>query len=106
VAEVTGANTIRVPTLRSLHYGVIIEVKFARKDGKSFSDLIQEVAADASTYLQDGSGYTSIIAFIWDDAARTEEHAELRQGLLRIRGVVDAIVLSRPQKMDRSLAIA
>jgi hypothetical protein len=92
---------LAIPSLR-----VIIEVKFARKDGKSFSDLIQEVAADASTYLQDGSGYTSIIAFIWDDAARTEEHAELRQGLLRIRGVVDAIVLSRPQKMDRSLAIA
>lgn len=92
---------LAIPSLR-----VIIEVKFARKDGKSFSDLIQEVAADASTYLQDGSGYTSIIAFIWDDAARTEEHAELRQGLLRIRGVVDAIVLSRPQKMDRSLPVA
>jgi hypothetical protein len=83
---------------------VIIEVKFARGDGKSFSHLIQEVAADASTYLQEGSGYTRIIAFIWDDAARTEEHAELRQGLLRIRGVVDAVVLPRPQKMDRTLA--
>ena len=69
-------------------------------------DLIQEVAADASTYLQDGSGYTSILAFVWDDAARTEEHAELRQGLLRIRGVVDAIVLPRPLKMDRSLPVA
>ncbi len=88
---------LAIPSLRA-----IIEVKFARKDGKSFSELIQEVAADASTYLQDGSGYASIIAFIWDDAARTEEHAELRQGLLRIRGVVDAVVLSRPQKMDRS----
>lgn len=88
---------LAIPSLRT-----IIEVKFARKDGKSFSELIQEVAADASTYLQDGSGYASIIAFIWDDAARTEEHAELRQGLLRVRGVVDAIVLSRPQKMDRS----
>lgn len=88
---------LAIPSLR-----VIIEVKFARKDGKSFSDLIQEVAADASTYLQDGSGYASIIAFVWDDAARTEEHAELRQGLLRVRGVVDAVVLSRPQKMDRS----
>jgi len=92
---------LAIPSLRA-----IIEVKFARKDGKSFSELIQEVAADASTYLQDGSGYASIIAFIWDDAARTEEHAELRQGLLRVRGVVDAIVLSRPQKMDRSTPAA
>lgn len=92
---------LAIPSLR-----VIIEVKFARKEGKSFRDLIQEVAADASTYLQDGSGYTSIIAFVWDDAARTEEHAELRQGLLRLRGIADAIILSRPKKMDRTLAVS
>ena len=85
--------------------GVIIEVKFARKGGKPFSDLIQEVAADASTYLQDGSGYASIVAFVWDDGARTEEHAELRQGLLRIRGVVDTVILPRPAKMGRTLSV-
>lgn len=84
---------------------LIIEVKFARKDGKSFSDLIQEVAADASTYLTHGSGYTTLIAFIWDDAARTEEHSELRQGLMRIRGMVDAIVVPRPARMDRSIRV-
>ncbi len=92
---------LAIPSLK-----VIIEVKFARKEGKSFSDLIQEVAADASTYLQEGSGYERVIAFIWDDAARTEEHAELSQGLLRIRGVADAVVLSRPSKMDRSQPIS
>ncbi|EMD9441692.1 hypothetical protein VXE32_005748 [Burkholderia cepacia] len=92
---------LAIPSLR-----VIIEVKFARKGGKSFSDLIQEVAADASTYLQEGSGYTEIIAFVWDDGARTEEHAEFRQGLMRIRGVTDAIILPRPQKMDRAIPIA
>jgi hypothetical protein len=82
--------------------GLIVEVKFARKGGKSvFSEIIQGVAADASTYLQAGSGYTSVIAFVWDDAARTEEHAELRQGLMRLRGVADAIILSRPAKMVR-----
>jgi hypothetical protein len=90
---------LAIPSLR-----VIIEVKFARENGK-FSDIIQEVAADASTYLQNGSGYTSMVAFVWDDAARTEEHAELRQGLVRIRGVSDAIVLPRPRKMDRSLPV-
>lgn len=88
---------LAIPSLRA-----ILGVKLARKDGKSFSELIQEVAADASTYLQDGGGYASIIAFIRDDAARTEERAELRQGLLRVCGVIDAIVLSRPQKMNRS----
>ena len=83
--------------------GVIIEVKFLRKGGKSvFSTVIQEVAADASTYLQEGSGYRHLVAFVWDDEARTEEHAELRKGLMQIRGVEDAIVLSRPSKMKRA----
>jgi REase_DpnII-MboI len=81
---------------------LIIEVKFLRSGKSSFSSVIQEVAADASTYLQVGSGYRHIIAFVWDDAARTEEHSELRQGLTRISGVRDAIVLSRPSKMVRN----
>lgn len=91
---------LAIPSLR-----LIVEVKFLRKGGKSvFSKCIEEVAADASTYLQDNSGYEQIVAFIWDDEARTEEHAELRKGLTRIRGVRDAIVLSRPSKMKRQLA--
>ena len=51
-----------------------------------------------------GSGYGHIVAFVWDDEARTEEHAELRRGLLQIRGVEDAIVVSRPSKMKRVVA--
>lgn len=82
---------------------LIIEVKYLRKGGKSvFVDVIKEVAADASTYLQKGSGYRHIVAFIWDDEARTEEHPELLQGLTRLRGVEDAIVISRPARMTRS----
>lgn len=82
---------------------LIVEVKFLRPGPKSvFSEVIQEVATDASTYLQEGSGYRHIIAFVWDDAARTEEHAELRQGLERIPGVHKAVVLPRPSKMVRS----
>jgi len=82
---------------------LIVEVKFLRKGGKAvFVDVIKEVAADAGTYLQKGSGYKHIVAFIWDDEARTEEHPELRQGLMRIPGVEDAIVLSRPARMNRS----
>ncbi len=82
---------------------LIIEVKFIRRATKSeLGSIIQEVAADASTYLQESSGYRYIIAFVWDDSASTEEHSELRQGLTRIRGVRDAIVMSRPSKMARA----
>jgi hypothetical protein len=88
---------LAIPSLK-----IIVEVKFMRSGGRSaFTNVVQEVAADASTYLQEGSGYQHVVVFVWDDAARTEEHAELRQGLMRIRGVRDAIVLPRPSKMDR-----
>jgi hypothetical protein len=80
---------------------LIVEVKFMRGGKAQFPKVIQEVAADAGTYLQEGSGYQHIVAFVWDDEARTEEHAELRDGLLRIRGVSDAIILPRAAKMRR-----
>jgi REase_DpnII-MboI len=82
---------------------LIIEVKFLREGTTSaLSKLIKEVAADASTYLQEGSNYRNIIAFVWDNSASTEQHAELRQGLIRIAGIHDAIILPRPAKMIRS----
>lgn len=88
---------LAIPSLQ-----LIIEVKFLRPSPRSLSNLIKEIAADAGTYLQTDSDYRSIIAFVWDDAARTEEHDELKQGLLKIKGVADAIVVSRPAKMRRS----
>lgn len=90
---------LAIPSLR-----VIVEVKFLRKGKSAFSKVIQEVAADASTYLQDGSGFDTLVAFVWDDEARTEEHEELRRGLMQIRGVADAVVVSRPSKMTRPSA--
>lgn len=91
---------LAIPSLR-----VVVEVKFLRKGKGAFSKVIQEVAADASTYLQDGSYFDTLVAFVWDDEARTEEHEELRRGLLQIRGVADAVVVSRPSKMSRTTAI-
>jgi hypothetical protein len=62
--------------------------------------------ADASTYLQEGSGCRNIIAFVWDDFASTKQHPELRQGVIRIAGVHDAIILPRPAKMIRGGELA
>lgn len=84
----------------SLH--LIVEAKFLRGGKNAFSQVIEEVAADASTYLQQGSPYRHIIVFVWDDIARTEEHAELRKGLLKINGIRGAVVVPRPAKMARS----
>jgi hypothetical protein len=86
--------------VRSL--ALIVEAKFLRSGKNAFSQVIEEVAADASTYLHQGSPYRHIVVFVWDDVARTEEHAELRKGLLKINGIRGAIVVPRPAKMVRS----
>lgn len=82
-----------IPSLK-----LVIEVKFVRAN-KAFREVIEEVAADASLYLTDSSIYTGIIAFVWDDSRRSEEHATLVRGLKQIKGVNDAIVISRPGSM-------
>jgi hypothetical protein len=40
-----------------------------------------------------------MIAFVWDDAARTEEHATLIQGLEQLERIAGVVVVSRPARM-------
>lgn len=78
--------------------GLVIEVKFwYRRD--SVSRLIEEVAADITLYLKSGGPYSSLIVAIWDDGARTEEHAALEQGLSKLDGVRAVIIVNRPSWM-------
>jgi hypothetical protein len=77
---------------------LIIEVKFLRQSDK-FTKVIDEVASDASLYLTEGSDYSGMIAFVWDDSRRVEEHALLKDGLRKVRGVLGAVIVSRPGMM-------
>jgi len=77
---------------------LIIEVKFIREKDP-MTKILDEVASDAGLYLAEGSDYTGIIAFVWDDSRRSEEHSLLKNGLRRIQGVLDAVVVSRPGAM-------
>lgn len=77
----------------------VIEVKFMRP-ATPFQNVIEEIAADASLYTTDPR-WTSIIPFVWDDARRMEEHQKLVAGLKQLPGVIGAVVVSRPGKMDR-----
>lgn len=79
--------------------GTVVEVKFMRP-GTRFQNVIEEIAADASLYGTDPR-WTSLIPFVWDDARRMEEHQKLVAGLKQLPGVVGAVVVSRPGKMDR-----
>src|SRR5208282_25921 len=79
-----------VPSLK-----LIVEVKFLRANDK-ITKIIDEIGSDASLYLKEGTDYSGIVAFIWDDSRRTEEHALLRNGLREIRGILDAVIVPRP----------
>jgi hypothetical protein len=80
----------------SLH--LVIEAKFMYKRTTPQA-LIEQIAADNSLYLQRGSQYRSILPVVWDDAARTEEHPMMIQGLKNLTGVSEVIILSRPAVM-------
>lgn len=84
-----------VPKLRTL-----IEVKYLRQDSSpARSKLIEEVAADASLYFAKTKEYDDIIAYVWDDAAQTDQHHEIKMGLEAIDRVVAAVIVPRPAKM-------
>jgi hypothetical protein len=84
-------------SIQSLH--TVVEVKFMRPT-TPFQNVIEEIAADASLYTTDHR-WTSIIPFVWDDARRIEEHQKLVAGLKQLPGVIGAVVVSRPGKMER-----
>jgi hypothetical protein len=78
---------------------LIIEVKFLR-EGDKVAKIIDEIASDASLFLKQGTDYSGIIPFVWDASRRSEEHALLRVALREIRGVLEAVIISRPGLMD------
>jgi hypothetical protein len=86
---------LAIPSLR-----LVVEVKFMRP-GKSFADILEELAADNTLYDADPR-WGVLIPFVWDDGRRTEQHATLVEGLLRMPMVQGAVVMSRPGKMERA----
>ena len=89
-------SDICIPSLRA-----IIEVKFWRREVSS-QEMIRQLAQDNSIYHVEGSAYDKLIAFIWDDARRSEQHDMLIQGLTALSEVVDAIIVPRPGIMSTS----
>jgi hypothetical protein len=85
---------IVLPSLR-----LIIEVKFWRSGVKS-ADMVRELAEDASLYLTPDAPYDLIVPLIWDEKARTEEHASLISGIKTMNGIFDVVVVSRPALMS------
>jgi hypothetical protein len=81
--------------------GTIVEVKFLRRD-IPMQRIIEEIAEDVGLYRTDRR-WTSLIPFVWDDSARTEEHAKLVAGLNKLDMVIGAVVVPRPGMMTASI---
>ena len=85
--------------------GTIIEVKFMRNAGSAACrKTTEEIAADRSLYLSPSTGYSKLIAFIWDECRQTEEYMTLKEGLEGMEGIEKVVILPRPSRMDRRIS--
>lgn len=81
-----------IPGLR-----LVVEIKFLREATQSSrAKVIEEIAADASMYRTENSGYETIVAVVWDATGSSNHHAEIEAGLRRLPGVADVVIISRP----------
>ncbi len=74
---------------------LVIEVKFWYRNG-SVKDLTEQVASDHSLYLRPDSPYRAMVAVIWDEGARTEEHPEFQRGLGGLGNMKGVVLISKP----------
>lgn len=89
---------LTIPSLK-----LIIEAKFAYAR-ESLKKIQRELCEDAAAYFPRDGSFERMIAVVWDDAARTEEHATLIQGLEQLERVAGIVVLNRPAKMRLAAA--
>ncbi len=99
VGHKTPRYDLGVPSL-----GTIIEVKFMRKPGSAeCRKVTEEIAADRSLYLGAETGFSRLIAFIWDECRQTEEYQTLKKGLEGMEGIEKVVILPRPSRMKRGV---
>lgn len=89
---------LEIPSLK-----LVIEIKFWYPQDTP-QKIIGEIAEDTSLYLAEGSPHEQIIAFVWDDFRRTEEHDLLVTGLKTLNGIFDVVIVPRPSFMPESTA--
>jgi hypothetical protein len=80
---------------------LVIEVKYWYQGG-SIKDITEQVASDHSLYLRADSPYRTMIAVIWDECGRIEEHREFERGLSGMMNMQSVIVISRPSMMAKT----
>jgi|GEM_PF-3520521 len=90
---------LEIPSLK-----LVIEIKFWHRRDRP-QKIIGEIAEDTSLYLAQGSPHEQMIAFIWDDSRRTEEHDLLESGIKNLNGIFDVVIVSRPGCMPDDTSV-
>jgi hypothetical protein len=74
---------------------LLVEVKYARK-ATDFKTFEKEIFEDYIGYLSDNTSYRHMTVFIYDESCSVQEHDTTRNALLRLSGITDVIIVSRP----------
>jgi hypothetical protein len=81
-----------IPSLR-----LLVEVKYVYEGTPTeFKKIEQEVMIDSVAYLQRAALYDEIVVFIYDSTASVEHHELTRDALIKVPGIADVIIVSRP----------
>ena len=92
------ASDFGIPSL-----GLLIEVKYARR-AEDFKKVEKEVLEDAIPYLTSTDLYHTMLVLIYDHSASVQEHDITKRALLRIDGIEDVIIMSRPSQLPADQA--
>jgi hypothetical protein len=82
-----------IPSLR-----LLVEIKYARKK-EDFKLIEKEIMQDAVGYLAGTQQYEKIIVFIYDASCSVQEHNITRRDLIKIKGIEDVIIVSKPSQI-------
>jgi hypothetical protein len=81
-----------IPSIR-----LLVEVKYVYEGTTAeFKKIEQEVMIDSVAYLQRAALYDEIVVFIYDSTASVEHHELTRDALIKVPGIADVIIVSRP----------
>ena len=80
---------------------MLIEVKYIYKKTE-FKKIEQEIMVDSVAYLSKTQDYDKIIVFIYDESSSVQEHGTTKNDLMKIDGIEDVIIVSKPSQVQIS----
>jgi len=86
-------TVLGIPCLR-----LILSVNFMRSNN-NYQSIIEQIYVDSDLYLVEGSAYSNIVVFFWDESRQFDLHNRLRKEIKQLRGVVDVVVVSCPESI-------